>query len=813
ALNAIDIPSLQGLAQSTLAATIVSGKLSAQAKLRTGFAPGHFQLHAEPGGLTLDGFEVRAPNESQDVLGWKHFGVKLRQFDLGSRQAIVQEVSSDGLHVMVLREHGGQLNLASLLRTEPVNNQAARAAAGPQHHERRPRRRESTAARRAAARRTRVAQAKAKPVTPSAAGGWQYKVESIALDNTDATIEDQSQSHPLAMQIAALNLKLKDVTSDLAKPFAIQLEGRVNKKGVFKIAGEAAVDPLKARLRIDTRRVELASLDPFITSQLNAKITRAELNMNGEASAELRRGKIEAGYRGGITLGNVRILDKLTGESFLRWYALSLDRIDARYGAGEPRVRIGEIALSSFYARIILNANGRLNLRDVVSKPGEAPVSLTRERSATTNPAAPAPAPQSTPTPAATPPAGAPPAAAATPAPIPADIGIGGIKLQEGQINYTDDFIKPNYSADLTEVDGKVGAFGTRTTTPADVALSGKVNGDAPITITGAINPLAPMAAVDIKANAQGVELTPLAPYSTKYTGYPITDGTLTVDVHYLLANQQLTAQNHIVIDQLTFGDRAVNSSAANLPVRLAVALLKDRQGRIDLQIPISGSLSDPQFSIGGVIWHAVLNLVMKAVTSPFSLLASAIGGKAGQNLSYIEFSAGYATLTKAAQAKLETVAKALQQKTSLKLEITGRVDPKLDIPGLRAAMLEAAIKRAKSGKKDLTPAQIEQVKITPDQYDKYLWRVYKAADFEKPRDLMGLTKSLPPDQLKQAILAHTKVSDDDLRHLADARATAVAQALSGKIDAARVSTLAPKLNVDGVGAGSPTTIADMTLR
>src|SRR5262249_31354658 len=146
-------------------------------------------------------------------------------------------------------------------------------------------------------------------------------------------------------------------------------------------------------------------------------------------------------------------------------------------------------------------------------------------------------------------------------------------------------------------------------------------------------------------------------PYSTKYTGYPITKGSLTVNVQYLLDQGKLTADNHIFIDQLTFGDHVENASATNLPIRMAVSLMKDSRGVIDVDVPVSGSLSDPQFSIGSVILHAFMNLIMKAATSPFSLIASAFGGGgAAQDLGVIEFAPGYATLTPESQNKLETV-------------------------------------------------------------------------------------------------------------------------------------------------------------
>ena len=174
---------------------------------------------------------------------------------------------------------------------------------------------------------------------------------------------------------------------------------------------------------------------------------------------------------------------------------------------------------------------------------------------------------------------------------------------------------------------------------------------------------LAPTAFVDIKAKAEGVELTGVSPYTVKYTGYPITKGTLTVDVHYLLDTGKLTADNHIFIDQLTFGDHVDSPDATNLPIRLAVSLLKNSKGQIDVRIPISGSLSDPQFSIGSIILGAFMNLIVKAATAPFSLIAAAFGGSgsgAQQDLGYIEFTPGYATLTPDSQKKLDTVATAL---------------------------------------------------------------------------------------------------------------------------------------------------------
>ncbi len=693
-LDAIDLPALQGFARSALAATVSSGKLTAHANVQTLFATGKFNVHAAPASISFDKFELRAPQESVAPIGWNRLSASIGQVDLATRQATVTEVRSDGLHVFVRRERNGQLSLASLMRggAAPAATPAAGAAVAPRRgraaarpRENRPTTREERAAAALTARERRAAEraererrrrgasrathAPSAPAPPT--NEWRYQVASVALEKTEIRVEDDMMPRKVEVTVAPLNLHLKNVSNDLAKPIALDLDGVLDRKGGFKVTGTAAPVPLKLNLRVVTRRLNLAPFDPYVTSHLNTKIAKGALTMNGAVALDNERKVMRVSYRGDAALVGVGMLDKVTNDSFLRWSSFSASGINFSLGSGPPKIHVAALDLGNFYARIILNADGRLNLRDVTASPEEARTSLTRAHGAPgatgavptpglTPAPPPTPSPMPTPSPAAT--AGAPGAAAATPAvapspaPLPADVAVGRITLHGGQVNYTDNFIKPNYSADLTQMNGKVGTFGTATTTPADVELDGQVNGNAPLTITGSINPLTPLASVDIKAKADNIELTNLSAYSTKYTGYPITKGTLMVDVHYILAEQKLTAENHIFIDQLTFGDKVESPNAINLPIRLAVALLKNSQGQIDLHLPVSGSLSDPQFSVGGIVLHALVGLIMRAVTSPFSLIASAVGGGSaggGEDLNYVVFSPGWASITPTARASL----------------------------------------------------------------------------------------------------------------------------------------------------------------
>jgi hypothetical protein len=408
---------------------------------------------------------------------------------------------------------------------------------------------------------------------------------------------------------------------------------------------------------------------------------------------------------------------------------------------------------------------------------------------------------------------------AVTTAPVPsapgpsANIEVGKITLQRGHVNYSDNFIQPNYAADLTDIMGNIGKFGTGTTEPAAVAVNGKVNGSSPLSINGSLNPLAPKASLDITAKADGIELTGLTPYSNTYAGYPIIKGTLTLNVHYLLKDEQLTAENHILLDQLTFGDPLPGAKTSKIPLRLAIALLKDSNGKIDLNIPVSGSLNNPQFSVMDVLLGALKTIIIKAATAPFNLLASAIPGFHGSaQLAYVEFAPGMATLTPDAQKSLETLAGALQQRPALQLSIEGRVDPAFDHDGLREAMLLDRMKaekiKDKGGNSD--PATVE---LTPAENTKYLTRVYKAAKITKPTNFVGLDKSIPPEEMKKLLVADIKVTDQDLQHLADARAAAVRKFMSEKVDPGKLFLVAPKLTPEGINDKGKTTRVDLSFQ
>ncbi len=408
---------------------------------------------------------------------------------------------------------------------------------------------------------------------------------------------------------------------------------------------------------------------------------------------------------------------------------------------------------------MILSREGKLNLLQIVRQPDAAPVSVTARAAdqAVVAGDGKAVAPVGT-----------------TDQPL-LPIKIGKITVQGGDIRFTDNFIKPNYSANLKRIGGSISGLSSAAGSVATLALRGSYDNIAPLGITAKLNPLAPSPYLDLEADIKGIEMTSLSPYSGKYAGYAIEKGKLSLFVKYKIESGQLTAENRIFLDQLTFGDPVDSPEATKLPVTLAVALLKNRSGEIDINLPISGSLNDPEFSVGGLVVKVIVNLLMKAVTSPFALLGSVLGG--GEELSNVEFDFGQAVITPASQPRLEKLAKALLDRPALRLEIEGRADPESDPEGLkrdRLATKVRALKREDLTKKGLESGSTDAVELGANEYPALLERVYRAEKFPKPRNLVGMVKGLPVEEMEKLILANSPVDEEDLRDLADRRAKVV---------------------------------------
>lgn len=618
---------------------------------------------------------------------------------------------------------------------------------------------------------------------------WKLNVGEFKLDEGHVVFSDRVPARPVRVELSNLQVQAKNIQPEGKKPMPLQVAGKLKSgqaaAGSLRYTGSVMWDPVVAQGDVEVVDLPAHAFAAYAGGALNLDVLRADTSFKGQIRYAALAAGPEVSVRGDAALDDFKANTtgkgaESLGEELLSWKALNVPGIEFSMSPGTAtKVQVREAALSDFYARLIVSPDGRLNLQDL-SKPANAAPANTADAAGAADAAKPA-AVAAAPAPAATAPAAA--QTAAAPAAV---IQMGPISLVNGRVLFSDRFIKPNYTANLTDLTGKLSRFSNQPTGGvvqlADLELRGRAEGTASLEILGKLNPLAQPLALDITGLVRDLELSPLSPYAVKYAGYGIERGKLSVDVRYTVQpDGQLTASNKLVLNQLTFGDK-VDGAPASLPVKLAVALLADRNGVIDLDLPISGSINDPQFRIGPVIWKVIGNLITKAITAPFSLLANAFGGSGGAELSTVTFAPGSASLSDAARAGLEKVAQALLDRSALKLTVVGSANLEAEREAAKREKLKALLL---AEKRRVTSAQGKDAatvsSYSTEETPVLMRAVYRRADITKPRNLVGLTKDIPVADMEALLLANLSANEDDIRDLALQRAVAVKEYLAGK--------------------------------
>lgn len=719
-----------------------------QARISGGAVHWLDESHGDPFNAKIDNIEVdlrkltsKSDKPAEVDLSWRidagewltveRFAVKGGEIDLGKRQAVIADVETQGARSLLKRTKDGAIDWL-----KPPSLRAVEAS------------------------------------QQDASDPWVVTVNKYHGEDIGLRFEDGGVSPAVVQSIENLNVDLENVTTVPGQVTKVASSFKLNKKGEVTVSGSVQPFPLTADLRLDVKGIELLPLQPYFSEKLNIEVTRGQVAVSGDL--QMRQDEtakaddapaLTGGFSGQATIGDFSAVDKLNSADFLRWKSFYFGKIDAKLKPDS--LSIGEIALSDFFARVIVTPEGKLNLMQIVRQPDTGVVAVVPDAGEKPQPAEakPAPAPEGQ--------AVAPVAEGESKPTMP--IKIGKITLQGGTVRFTDNFVKPNYTANLRKIGGSVTGLSSEPGSIADLSLRGSYDDVAPLSLTAKINPLSAKPYLDLQAEVKGIEMTSFSTYSGKYAGYAIDKGKLSVFVKYKIENDQLNAENRVFLDQLTFGEPVESPDATKLPVKLAIALLQNSKGEIDVNLPISGSLNDPQFSVGGLVVKVIVNLLVKAVTAPFALIGSMFGG--GEELSNVEFAPGRASINDEAQKRLENLTKALVDRPALKLEIEGRVDPEGDPEGLKAARMERKVRAVK--REDMTKAGVEteslaNIQVSDEEYPDLLERVYRAEKFPKPRNMVGLVKTLPVEEMEKLILANSTVDEEDLIDLGDRRAKAV---------------------------------------
>jgi len=641
-------------------ADLTEGKLFLRGRYELNLAEGGRVMKLIDGALQLRNVKVMERVTRESLVELAALDIAGVHADALTRQAAIETVTVTGGAVRARREKDGTLNLLALFAPAPA---AAPTPAAP-------------------AAAPNVA---AKPP--------EFMIGEVGLKDCSVELTDLAAPRPALLSLAGIQFSLKKVT--LAEGAVMPLSVAFNwaPQGTVKVDGTVTLKPeLTADLKTEVAALALLPLSPYLEQFINARITQGSVASSGAVQLAMVAGAPAVTFDGGVSVDKFGLADGVLNEELAGLGSLALNGLKA---ATAPRltVSLAEITVTAPYARMLVNKDGTLNLAGLAKVEGVSP---------------PEPAPGVGLSGFSAPPAKT--------SPLP-QIEIGKVVIADGDFSLTDRSLEPNVRMAVTRFGGTIAGLSSENLAKADVDLKATVDGAGPVSITGKLDPLGAKKFVDLKIDFKNVDLLPLSPYSGKYAGYELARGQLSIDVQAKLDGKQLDANNVITLNQFTFGAPVESAVATKLPVRLGVALLKDTDGQIVIDVPMSGSIDDPSLSIGKVVLRVVVNLLTKAAVSPFALLGSMFGG-GGDELAYQEFAPGGSGLQAAEVKKLETMVKALTNRPGLSVALEGGYDGPADTFALRQQKLAALVRGRIWEERHATNPNIpppEQLQISPE--------------------------------------------------------------------------------------------------
>ncbi|MDP9506381.1 DUF748 domain-containing protein [Pseudomonas protegens] len=672
--------------------------------------------------ISVAPFAIKAP-DGRPLARLERLDISEAMVDLAKQHVIVGKIRSQKLETWAALEADGQLDWQKLFASQP-----AKPAAKPQ---------------------PATADTTKEPAVPSKP--WQVLLKDVELRNYQVHLADRQAKPAVALDVGPLNLDLKNFDSLNQSPFTLKLDTGLGKQGKVSATGEVNLNPITAKLKVQTKDIDLrvaqSYISPFIRLELRSGMLGSDL------AVDLKKVEpLTFSITGRAEVDQLHTLDTLKTRDFVKWKQVVVEGLNYQHG---DSLTISQVNLMQPYARFIINDDRTTNIDDLLI-------------------------PQ---------PAGGSSKSSGKPAPSsskPLGIHIGKIAINDGSANFADLSLTPNFATAVQQLNGHIGTIDSRQAKPAEVDVKGKVDRYAPVTIKGSVNPFDPMAALDIATSFKRVELTTLTPYSGKFAGFRIRKGRLNLDLHYMITKGQLKAENKLVVEQLQLGEKVDSPDAVDLPIRLAVALLKDTDGKISIELPISGDLNNPQFSVMPIVWQTLRNLVLRAAQAPFKFIGGLVTGGDSEDLSSVSFAPGSSELSKESESALTTLAKALKERPTLRLEIEGTSAQSSDGPLIAEQRLEREYQynyyKILQRRGDKVPAQASLLQVPEGEKAPLLEGIYRTRlKQQPPAEWTQLSRDERSAKLREGLIKFWSGSDVLLRQLGQERASSIKDFLVDK--------------------------------
>jgi len=585
---------------------------------------------------------------------------------------------------------------------------------------------------------------------------WSTRLDQLRVERLDLLWEDHTTPAPASVEIGEFALSLAPLAVPGDTPASFSTSMRIGGEGHFSAKGTLHPGSGSVEAEFALSKLALAMFQPYAALAITGSIGRGELDMTGRASfapASGGAGRVRLG--GDLSVSNFALLDS-EGKELAGFERFALEKL----ATDTQAVSLGRVLLKGARMHYRINPDGSGNWASLSRQPArpeagreDAPIESKRQ----------GPEPR---------------------------ISIGAIALQNLSFDFTDRSLQPPFTARITRFGGQIAPFKKPGMVKSQIDFAGKLDG-ASLRVAGTLRPAGKDSDADIAVTLAPWNLPPTTPYGIRYTGYPVQRGKLTLDLKYKLGGRRVEASNVVAIHQLQLGDKVDSPTATGLPVKLALAILTDREGKLEIDLPIDGELDDPDFRVGKLVVHAILNVLQKAATSPFALLGSLFGHS--EDLSMVEFAAGSDELGDAGRKKLESLAKALAERPGLRLSIAGGMDPEADRKGLLQSQLQETLLARRRGPASGKPAHGDDEPLSDAErgtalHALYLERVVAPREKEaaelraegKPVPAGFVARRDAPAPDVEAMLMQTmSLSPDALADLARSRAETVQDELT----------------------------------
>ncbi|MHC8357445.1 DUF748 domain-containing protein [Pseudomonas sp. LB3P81] len=674
-------------------------------------------------------FAINAP-DGRPLAKLARLDVTDTTVDLAKQQVVVGKIRSSKLETWAALEADGQLDWQKLFASQP-SKAATKAKAEPV----------STPA--------AADSPKAEPAPPSKP--WQVLLKDVQLRDYQVHLADRKAQPAVTLDLSPLNLDLQNFDSLNGSPFTLKLDTGVGKQGKISADGEVNLAPVSARLNVQTKDIDLrvaqSYINPFIRLELRSGMLGSDLAVNLKSTEPLA-----LSVTGRAQIDQLHTLDTLKTRDFLKGQQVVVEGLNYQHG---DSLSIDKVNLFKPYVRFMINDDRTTNVDDLlIPQPPDSGAKTVAAKPAGKD--------------------------------KPLGIHIGGIAINDGSANFADFSLTPNFATAVQQLNGQIGPIDSGQAKPAIVDVKGKVDRYAPVTIKGSVNPFDPMASLDITTSFKRVELTTLTPYSGKFAGYRIRKGRLNLDLHYLITKGQLKAENKVVVEQLQLGEKVDSPDATSLPLKLAIALLKDVDGKISIELPVTGDLNNPQFSVMPIIWQTLRNLIVKAAASPFKMIGGLVSGAGSEDLGTVSFAPGSSDLSKEAEGSLVKLSQALKERPALRLEIEGTAAASSDGPLIAEQRLEREYQynyyKMLQRRGDKVPAQASLLQVPDGEKGPLLEGIYRIRlKTQPPAEWKDLGKEERTAKMRADVIKFWSSSDVLLRQLGQDRASSIKDYLVDK--------------------------------